>query len=190
MCLALGTLKLSIRQLIGKVIQALIRPLIGVSPVPAHTLCRFAALLVVACHLGGCRGDEPLGPEAEVAGVYVLTDIAGTVLPTRLGLSTPASGRHELLADTLTLSADGTIRRVMILRQYPGYNTCTARFCPPTDSRDDGTRGTWVSRDSVVTLRYGDAVELTRSGGVEADGALVVTEPPGFNSGAWRYRRQ
>lgn len=150
-----------------------------------------AALLAVACLCIGCRGDDPLRPQAEVSGAYVLTDIGGAVLPTRIGPSTPASGRYELLADTLTLAADGTIRRVQALRQYPGYNTCTASFCPPpTDSRDDGARGTWVSRDSVVMLRYGDAVESTRTGKIGADGALVVTEPPGYNPGAWRYRRQ
>ena len=157
---------------------------------PAHVPSRFAGLLFVACSLGGCRGDEPLGPDAAVAGVYVLTDIAGTVLPTRIGISTPASGWSELLADTLTLSSDGTIRRVSVLRRFPGYNTCTAFSCPPpTDSLDDGTRGTWVSRDSVVTLRYSDPFELTRSGEVGPTGALSVNEPSGYNVGAWRYIR-
>jgi hypothetical protein len=157
--------------------------------VSAYVFSRFAALLIVACQLGGCRGDEPLGPAAEVAGVYKLADIAGAALPTRYGISTPASGRYELLADTLTLSADGTIRRVRVLRQYPGYNACTVFFCPPpTILREDGTRGTWVSRDGIVTLRYSDPFEL-RSGEVRLDGTLVVTEPPGYNPGAWRYMR-
>ena len=122
--------------------------------------------------------------------MYALTDVAGMVLPTQIS-SSPASGRRELLADTLTLSVDGTIRRVRLFRLYPGYSLCTASFCPPPiDTRDDDARGTWVSRDRVVTLRYGEDVELMRSGAVLSDGALVVTEPFGDSPGAWRYRRQ
>jgi hypothetical protein len=130
-----------------------------------------------------------LRPEAAVVGAYVLTDIDGTVLPTRIGPSTPASGRYELLADTLMLAADGTIRSVQVLRHYYGYSNNPGRLRPPDDERRDRIAGTWVSRDRVVTLRYGDSVEQTRLGTIGPDGALVVIEPPGFNPGPWRYRR-
>ena len=186
-----GLCEVPVQDLIAKLVPELIPARIGASPVPAHIRYRHAALFALACHLGGCRVDEPLRPQAEVAGVYVLTDIAGQVLPTRVGPTSPASGRWELLADTLTLAADGTIRSVQVLRHYFGYSNNPGRLLPPEDERRDRIAGTWVSRDRVVTLQYGETVEQTRLGSIGPDGALVVTEPTSlsFNPGEWRYRR-
>ena len=78
-------------------------------------LVPLAVLLALGC------GDEPLAPTA-VAGTYVLLSIDGDPLPASTAYGAPAGGSVEVIADTLSLAADGTgsIVTVKKVPDYPG----------------------------------------------------------------------
>ena len=71
-----------------------------------------ACALAMIGLLSGC-GEDPLRP-GDVAGTYVLRDIAGTPVPVTLDLGFGA--RLMILADTLQLVADGTASQTVVSR--------------------------------------------------------------------------
>lgn len=149
-------------------------------------------LSVAACE--SPAPEEPFAPVIDRAGAFVLASVGGLALPIGYGsANTPASGSTLIMADTLTLQADGRARRVLALQFRPGYNPCSPSPCTVTYSRKEEVSGSWGARGFVVTLRdpFAPAVPVTSRFSLAGDTLIVTRVYNGeFAGGEWRYIRR
>ena len=109
-------------------------------------LASFVALLAAGCD------SEPLAPSA-VAGTYVLQSINGSPLPAAAGYQGPADEAIVVIADTLSLAADGTGSIVRVEETSAGESSRVRRESAlHFETGDDGIAITFDCPSNALML--------------------------------------
>lgn len=152
-------------------------------PRSASPRIRLALAGAALAGAAACGGADALSPEA-AAGTYVLRTLDGAALPQSWGERTPATGGAELVADTLVLAADGTLRRTVVEHAYPGYQGCYDAVCRAGRETRAVEGGTWAPTGAGAALRLTgrDTAGSTRQAArllrarLAADGTLTYVD--------------
>lgn len=167
-----------------------------------RTVCGAAAAVAVALALAACQETSAPAPPVQLLGTYVLDSIYSGVShrPPVAVFSTPSSGTHFIVADTLVLRADSSFTDTRYDSTYVENFDYTGPqlVAHPYSSVDTvALHGIWSATGANVTLQYSRdgapglfAEGASFTGQVTGAGQFTQTRPAQIGTEVYAWSRR